>query len=160
MRRNLNHIRSNEIQAVETAHDLHCLTGLQAADLGRTGARSKAGVEAIDIKRKIDWTFADNLARDLDPLEVEIAISSSNQATLGHSVHAALLSYAGKPIRIRRFGTEQEIAGLEDFVEQPAQILWSERVNSVGNAEGGRLGATQDPAHRGRLSRATRRGPP
>jgi hypothetical protein len=49
------------------------------------------------------------------PLEVEIAISSSNQATLGRSVHAALLSYAGKPIRVRRFGTWRDIAGLQDW---------------------------------------------
>jgi NAD(P)-dependent dehydrogenase (short-subunit alcohol dehydrogenase family) len=49
------------------------------------------------------------------PMEVEIAISSSNQATLGRSVHAALLSYAGKPIRVRRFGTRREIAGLQDW---------------------------------------------
>ena len=56
------------------------------------------------------------LTKDLDePLEVEIAISSSNQATLGRSVHAALLSYAGKPIRVRRFGTWREIAGLENW---------------------------------------------
>lgn len=55
------------------------------------------------------------LAHDLDPLEAEIAISSSNQATLGRSVHAALLSYAGKPIRIRRFGAAREIAGLQDW---------------------------------------------
>jgi hypothetical protein len=56
------------------------------------------------------------LARGIGPLlEVEIAISSSNQATLGRSVHAALLSYAGKPIRIRRFGLAQDIAGLQDW---------------------------------------------
>lgn len=56
------------------------------------------------------------LIKDLGPpLEVEIAISSSNQATLGRSVHAALLSYAGKPIRIRRFGLAQDIAGLQDW---------------------------------------------
>jgi len=56
------------------------------------------------------------LAKDLDPpLEVEIAISSSNQATLGRSVHAALLSYAGQPIRLRRFGQWRAIAGLQDW---------------------------------------------
>jgi hypothetical protein len=56
------------------------------------------------------------LAKDLDqPLEVEIAISSSNQATLGRSVHAALLSYAGRPIRVRRFGQGRETAGLRDW---------------------------------------------
>jgi hypothetical protein len=55
------------------------------------------------------------LTQGLEPLEVEIAISSSNQATLGRSVHAALLSYAGQPIRLRRFGLEQEIAGLQDW---------------------------------------------
>ncbi|WP_395020359.1 DUF4166 domain-containing protein [Dongia sp.] len=55
------------------------------------------------------------LTRSLDPLEVEIAISSSNQATLGRSVHAALLSYAGQPIRVRRFGAWREIAGLQDW---------------------------------------------
>jgi len=56
------------------------------------------------------------LAAGLDALlEVEIAISSSNQATLGRSVHAALLSYAGKPIRLRRFGAWREIAGLTDW---------------------------------------------
>ena len=56
------------------------------------------------------------LAEDMDDLvEIEIAISSSNQATLGRSVHAALLSYAGKPIRVRRFGAWREIAGLEDW---------------------------------------------
>jgi hypothetical protein len=61
------------------------------------------------------------LTTDLDqPLEVEIAISSSNQATLGRSVHAALLSYAGQPIPIRRFGQAREIAGLQDW--QPVSI--------------------------------------
>jgi len=56
------------------------------------------------------------LAQGLDTiLEVETAISSSNQATLGRSVHAALLSYAGKPIRIRRFGLWREIKGLEGW---------------------------------------------
>lgn len=56
------------------------------------------------------------LAQGLDPLlEIETAISSSNQATLGRSVHAALLSYAGKPIRLRRFGIEREVPGLEDW---------------------------------------------
>ncbi len=48
-------------------------------------------------------------------LEVEIAISSSNQATLGRSVHAALLSYAGKPIRLRRFGVWRAVTGLTDW---------------------------------------------
>jgi hypothetical protein len=61
------------------------------------------------------------LTKDLaEPLEVEIAISSSNQATLGRSVHAALLSYAGQPIRVRRFGAWREIAGLKDW--QPVDI--------------------------------------
>lgn len=56
------------------------------------------------------------LTKDLGPpLEVEIAISSSNQATLGRSVHAALLSYAGQPIRLRRFGQWRETPGLEDW---------------------------------------------
>jgi hypothetical protein len=56
------------------------------------------------------------LAQGLDEiLEVEIAISSSNQATLGRSVHAALLSYAGQPIRVRRFGVWGEYVGLADW---------------------------------------------
>ena len=56
------------------------------------------------------------LARDLDRLlEVEVAISSSNSATLGRSVHAALLSYAGKPIPVRRFGVTTETRALEDW---------------------------------------------
>lgn len=56
------------------------------------------------------------LAKGMDDLlEIEIAISSSNQATLGRSVHAALLSYAGKPIRVRRFGVSCDIPGLEDW---------------------------------------------
>jgi len=57
-----------------------------------------------------------DLAQGIEPLEIEIAISSSNQATLGRSVHAALLSYAGKPIRVRRFGQWREIAGLQDWL--------------------------------------------
>jgi hypothetical protein len=55
------------------------------------------------------------LVQGIEPAEVEIAISSSNQATLGHAVHAALLSYAGQPIRVRRHGVEREIRGLEDW---------------------------------------------
>jgi hypothetical protein len=56
------------------------------------------------------------LAQGLDALlEIEIAISSSNQATLGRSVHAALLSYAGKLIRVRRFGTWRNVLGLQDW---------------------------------------------
>jgi hypothetical protein len=48
-------------------------------------------------------------------LEVETAISSSNQATLGRSVHAALLSYAGRLIRVRRFGIWRNVLGLQDW---------------------------------------------
>jgi hypothetical protein len=56
------------------------------------------------------------LAKGLDEiLEVEIAISSSNQATLGRSVHAGLLSYAGKPIRVRRYGLWTEATALADW---------------------------------------------
>lgn len=57
-----------------------------------------------------------DLAREMDAvLEIETAISSSNQATLGRSVHAALLSYAGKPIRTLRFGTWRNVTALQDW---------------------------------------------
>jgi len=56
------------------------------------------------------------LAQDFDALlEIEIAISSSNQASLGRSVNAALLSYAGKPIAIRRFGLDRSVTALQDW---------------------------------------------
>jgi hypothetical protein len=48
-------------------------------------------------------------------LEIEIAISASNQASLGRSVHAALLSYAGKAIRVRRFGAWTTARALRDW---------------------------------------------
>jgi hypothetical protein len=63
------------------------------------------------------------LGRDLDEmLEIEIAISSSNQASLGRSVNAALLSYAGKPIKVRRFGLWQSVTALKDWLSIDIEV--------------------------------------
>jgi hypothetical protein len=94
-------------------------------DIGRFDAEAKsrgltviAGASSVPT---LSSAVIAALTKDLgQPLEVEIAISSSNQATLGRSVHAALLSYAGRPIRVRRFGQARDIAGLQDW--QPVDI--------------------------------------
>ncbi|HEY4163913.1 MAG TPA: DUF4166 domain-containing protein [Dongiaceae bacterium] len=100
---------------IDIADALGCVTHIDRLD---AGAKQKGLVVisgASSVPTLSSAVIAD-LARDLDEvLEVEIAISSSNQATLGHSVHAALLSYAGKPIRIRRFGAWVENAALRDW---------------------------------------------
>jgi hypothetical protein len=88
-------------------------------DIGRFDAEAKergltviAGASSVPT---LSSAVIAELAQGLEPREIEIAISSSNQATLGRSVHAALLSYAGQPIRVRRSGTWREIAGLQDW---------------------------------------------
>jgi NAD(P)-dependent dehydrogenase (short-subunit alcohol dehydrogenase family) len=89
-------------------------------EIGRFDARAKArGLTVISGASSVP-TLSSAVIAELvqgwdQVLEVEIAISSSNQATLGRSVHAALLSYAGKPIRVRRFGTWRNVLGLEDW---------------------------------------------
>jgi hypothetical protein len=93
-------------------------------EIGRFDAEAKSrGLAVIagasSVPTLSSAVIAD-LAQGLEPLEIEIAISSSNQATLGRSVHAGLLSYAGQPIRVRRFGQWREIAGLQDW--QPVDI--------------------------------------
>ena len=89
-------------------------------EIGRFDAQAKArGLTVISGASSVPTLSSAviaELATGLDALlEIEIAISSSNQATLGRSVHAALLSYAGKPIRLRRYGTWRDIAGLQDW---------------------------------------------
>jgi len=90
-----------------------------AREIGRFEAEAKsrgltviAGASSVPT---LSSAVIAELAQGIEPLEIEIAISSSNQATLGRSVHAALLSYAGQPIRVRRFGEWREIAGLQDW---------------------------------------------
>jgi len=88
--------------------------------IGRFDDQAKAGgltvISGASSVPALSSAVIAELAKDWDDLlEVEIAISSSNQASLGRSVHAALLSYAGKPIRVRRFGTWREMAGLGDW---------------------------------------------
>jgi hypothetical protein len=89
-------------------------------EIGRFDARAKVhGLTVISGASSVPTLSSAviaELATGLDTvLEIEIAISSSNQATLGRSVHAALLSYAGKPIRVRRFGVGRDLAGLKDW---------------------------------------------
>jgi NAD(P)-dependent dehydrogenase (short-subunit alcohol dehydrogenase family) len=88
-------------------------------DIGRFDAEAKArGLTVIAGASSVPTLSSAviaELAQDFDPLEVDIAISSSNQASLGRSVNAALLSYAGQPIRVRRFGQWREVAGLQDW---------------------------------------------
>jgi NAD(P)-dependent dehydrogenase (short-subunit alcohol dehydrogenase family) len=107
---------------------LHCIDIADALafvrDIGRFDAEAKergltviAGASSVPT---LSSAVIAELAQGLEPLEIEIAISSSNQATLGRSVHAALLSYAGQPIRVRRFGQWRKIAGLQDW--QPVDI--------------------------------------
>ena len=91
------------------------------AGIGRFDADAKArGVTIIAGASSVPTlssAIVAELAAGLDaPLEVEIAISSSNQATLGHSVHAAMLSYAGQPIRVRRYGQWCKVTGLRDWL--------------------------------------------
>jgi hypothetical protein len=88
-------------------------------DIGRFDAEARArGLTVIAGASSVPTLSSAviaELTQGLDPLEVEIAISSSNQASLGRSVNAALLSYAGQPIRVRRFGQWREVAGLKDW---------------------------------------------
>jgi hypothetical protein len=89
-------------------------------DIGRLDlvakVRSVAVIAGASSAPTLSSAVIAELAQGLDEiLEVEIAISSSNQATLGHSVHAALLSYAGQPIRVRRYGVWRDYAGLQDW---------------------------------------------
>ena len=89
-------------------------------EIGRFDAQAKsqgltviAGASSVPT---LSSAVIAELAQGLDALlEIEIAISSSNQATLGRSVHAALLSYAGKLIRVRRFGAWRNVLGLQDW---------------------------------------------
>jgi hypothetical protein len=89
-------------------------------EIGQFDARAKARGRTVISGASSVPTLSSAVIAELvqgwdQLLEVEIAISSSNQATLGRSVHAALLSYAGKPIRVRRFGTWRNVPGLEDW---------------------------------------------
>jgi hypothetical protein len=89
-------------------------------DIGRfdllAKVRSVAVIAGASSVPTLSSAVIAELAQGLDALlEVEIAISSSNRATLGRSVHAALLSYAGKPIRVRRFGVWCTLLGLENW---------------------------------------------
>jgi hypothetical protein len=89
-------------------------------DIDRFDARAKArGLTVISGASSVPTLSSAVIAELVQGwdqlLEVEIAISSSNQATLGRSVHVALLSYAGKLIRVRRFGTWRNVLGLQDW---------------------------------------------
>lgn len=54
------------------------------------------------------------LARNLERIHrVDIAISASDRATAGTSVASAILSYVGKPITLRKGGSQVEIAGFQ-----------------------------------------------
>lgn len=88
-------------------------------DIGRFDAEAKrrgltviAGASSVPT---LSSAVIAELTQGFDPREVEIAISSSNQASLGRSVNAALLSYAGQAIRVRRFGRWRLVAGLRDW---------------------------------------------
>ncbi|MEP2103895.1 MAG: DUF4166 domain-containing protein [Parasphingorhabdus sp.] len=57
-----------------------------------------------------------HLASEVDQIEaIEMAISASNKATAGPSVSKAILSYVGKPIRVRRAGQWQTSYGWHDL---------------------------------------------
>ena len=101
---------------IDIADALDFVTGI-----GRFDAEAKtrnltviAGASSVPT---LSSAVVAELAKDIDEmLEIEIAISSSNQASLGRSVNAALLSYAGKPIRVRRFGLWRTVTALKDWM--------------------------------------------
>ncbi|HVO03112.1 MAG TPA: DUF4166 domain-containing protein [Candidatus Cybelea sp.] len=100
---------------IDLADAIEFVTGIGAFD-AEAKARGLTVISGASSVPTLSSAVIAALAEGLDVvLEIEIAISSSNQATLGRSVHAALLSYAGRPVPIRRFGRPQEIAGLVDW---------------------------------------------
>lgn len=68
---------------------------------------------------------------------VEIAISACNRATAGASVAAAILSYVGQPITVRRGGAAAVVYGWQDLRREPFEL-------SDGTGLGRRLVAAAD----------------
>ncbi|HVZ03058.1 MAG TPA: DUF4166 domain-containing protein [Dongiaceae bacterium] len=100
---------------IDIADALDFVAGIDRFDAQARAAHLTVIAGASSVPTLSSAVIAE-LARDFDALlEVEIAISSSNQASLGRSVNAALLSYAGKPIRVRRFGLWRKVAALQDW---------------------------------------------
>ena len=91
------------------------------------GSRFVAGIGALDVEAKaagvcaisgassvpaLTGAAAARLAEGLERVTaVEIALSASSRGTAGRSVTAAILSYIGRPIRLRRAGRWTEAFG-------------------------------------------------
>jgi hypothetical protein len=110
---------------IDLADALDFVTGIGRFD-SEAKTRNLTVISGASSVPTLSSAVVAELGKDFDDmLEIEIAISSSNQASLGRSVNAALLSYAGKPIPIRRFGLARTITALQDWM--PVDI-------EVGNA--------------------------
>ena len=67
--RDLDDIRTNDVQLLDSAQDPDQLAGRPATGLGRASARCRAGVQNIDVQRQIHWLFgvqADPICKSVD----------------------------------------------------------------------------------------------
>jgi hypothetical protein len=130
-----------------------CLaTGISYLDLA-DATDFVAGIDALDAEARaaglavisgassvpaLTGAVARKLAEGLDRIDsVDIALSAANRATGGASVVAAILSYVGRPVRVRRGGRWTSARGWQEMRRE-------DFVLSDGTALRGRLVAVAD----------------
>jgi len=110
------------VHYIDIADALGFVTGIDRFD-AEAKTRNLTVISGASSVPTLSSAVIAALGRDLDEmLEIEIAISSSNQASLGRSVNAALLSYAGKPIKVRRFGLRRTVTALKDWLSIDIEV--------------------------------------
>ncbi|HYI40612.1 MAG TPA: DUF4166 domain-containing protein [Allosphingosinicella sp.] len=90
------------------------------AGIGALDAEAKAAgvsvVSGVSSVPALSGAVAARLAEDLERVAaVEIALSASSRGTAGRSVTAAILSYIGRPMRLRRGGRWTHAHGWQDL---------------------------------------------
>ena len=130
-----------------------CLaTGISYLDLA-DATDFVAGIDALDAEARaaglavisgassvpaLTGAVARKLAEGLDRIDsVDIALSAANRATGGASVVAAILSYVGRPVRVRRGGRWGQAWGWQEMRREDFAL-------SDGTALQGRLVALAD----------------
>lgn len=77
LRRHLDDVAADEIDALQPADQLQNLPRRQTSDFRRTGARRETRVEAVDIEGEIGRTVADDLLRLFDDRRNTSPVTSS-----------------------------------------------------------------------------------
>jgi hypothetical protein len=107
---------------IDIADALDFVAGIDRFD-AEAKTRNLTVIAGASSVPTLSSAVVEELTKDFDQtLEIEIAISSSNQASLGRSVNAALLSYTGKPIRVRRFGLWRTVTALKDWTAVDIEV--------------------------------------